>query len=326
MASSSPPDPTQPAPTPPASTEPRPSTSVHVAGRSRSRGEAPYTSSYHPAPASNRTIGEPLVIPAAHAGTEEIPPGEWAEYAFSVPWKVARDRQSIKKPTIDTLTSMPMLREPFARESKRWTGGKMNEQIGQKVCRVESLLIVIREKGPWALCVRLPGTNPVIKGCANCHYDNGDSGCEFPSRHPPARTPTRLTPALIATRNLRLGQRRSIDLGSIRDVHSTAVAIEQDFPNLVRSIERLQDFLQQTVDHDAEATERGAATVREMVNDLAPHRYIETHTDQLLSVTEKLRRDLRTAKEVLADIRSQAEALRTADREIVGRTEGWLQR
>jgi hypothetical protein len=145
-------------------------------------------------------------------GKDVMPPDGWAETIKQFPWSAAREEEWLKSELLQVWSSFPSQREPFVRNGGNIkTSSQLYQWAGRNLLHVESALIQIvgqiqinacicclRGKGPWALCVKLPGGDGARYGCANCHEANRqcttDATVRFNQRAPQSR-PTEVTPA-----------------------------------------------------------------------------------------------------------------------------------
>ncbi|KAJ5096703.1 hypothetical protein N7456_007424 [Penicillium angulare] len=273
-----------------------------------------------------------LMIPQIHAGTALTPAAEWAAYAFSLPWEIAREKGTLKSDAIVAMLEMPQLCEPFVRTTTRYTGTELSESIGMEISRVESILMVIvgevheipcpsclQWKGPWALCIRLPGPNPVIKACANCHYDRKDVGCSYyrlrsrGSASAPAKAPRRSTHRTTPSRRGRV-QPPAVDLNTLQSMQDSARTELRRMDALIQKIEDLKTFFRDKMGADLSSTQEDIDALSEMLNDFLSvdpiHARIIACTDQMASATCDIATARKMALDTLDDIQRDAIAIR----------------
>ncbi|KAJ5470942.1 hypothetical protein N7530_008299 [Penicillium desertorum] len=134
----------------------------------------------------------PLEIPAGQAGGADRIPGAWAEYAMTVPWKVARKARKLQTRAITLLKGATTVREPLQRSSTLYTGKRLDERIGSKAANVEPILIQIvgeisqqectsclQNNGPWAKCIRFHDIDRIVTACGNCQWNGQERRCDF---------------------------------------------------------------------------------------------------------------------------------------------------
>lgn len=145
-----------------------------------------------PEESGHHSVGAPSQIPGGEAGGEDKDPGPWAQYAMTVPWKVARNARKIKTRAISKLKQATAVREPLQRSMTNYTGKRLDERIGSKAANVESILIQIvgevsqqectncqQNDGPWAKCVRYHDIDRVVTACGNCQWNGRAVRCDF---------------------------------------------------------------------------------------------------------------------------------------------------
>lgn len=85
-------------------------------------------------------IGEPFVIPEAHAGDSDRPPGEWARYIWQAAFRVAR-RGEFLKGQLPMLLKKEPVRELMARVRYFAGGRRKDEILGNHLLNVESAAV-----------------------------------------------------------------------------------------------------------------------------------------------------------------------------------------
>jgi hypothetical protein len=119
-------------------------------------------------------------------GKDIMPPDGWAETIKQFARSAAREEEQLKSELLQVWSSFQSQREPFVRNGgKIKTSSQLYQWVGRNLLHVESALIQVvgqlqvnpcicclRGKGPWALCVKLPGADGTRYGCANCHEAN----------------------------------------------------------------------------------------------------------------------------------------------------------
>ncbi|CAP79911.1 hypothetical protein PCH_Pc12g02840 [Penicillium rubens Wisconsin 54-1255] len=96
-----------------------------------------------PEESGSHRVGAPSQIPAGKAGGADMNPGPWADYAMTVPWKVARNARKIKT---------------------------------QAIARLKQ---ATPNDGPWAKCVRFHDIDRVVTACGNCQWNGRAIRCDF---------------------------------------------------------------------------------------------------------------------------------------------------
>ncbi|KAJ5796227.1 uncharacterized protein N7518_004767 [Penicillium psychrosexuale] len=145
-----------------------------------------------PEESGRHEVGAPSQIPAGEAGSQDTTPGPWAEYAMTLPWKVARNARKIKTQALMQLKQATPVREPLQRSTTNYTGKRLDERIGSRAANVESILIQIvgevsvqectsclQNNGPWAKCIRFHDLNRVVTACGNCQWNGRATRCNY---------------------------------------------------------------------------------------------------------------------------------------------------
>lgn len=86
-------------------------------------------------------FGDVTIIPEGRAGTEEKPPGKWADLLWETPWKVAIKGRYLKGSLLPELIKRKPKRELMARERFFWSEKRKDERIADRVWNVESAMI-----------------------------------------------------------------------------------------------------------------------------------------------------------------------------------------
>ncbi|KXG46833.1 uncharacterized protein PGRI_035790 [Penicillium griseofulvum] len=108
-----------------------------ITRKATSRGLGAVLPTYEPDYAK---IGEPFVVPEAHAGDSDRPPGEWARFIWRAAFKVARRGESLKG-QLPMLLKQEPVRELMARE-RYFAGGRREDEIlGNHLANVESAAV-----------------------------------------------------------------------------------------------------------------------------------------------------------------------------------------
>lgn len=132
-------------------------------------------------------------------GGTGVPPGKWANLAKESPWVRSQRHVQRKGTLLNSMSLLPLIREPTIRPPGRtgkgkqpWTGMSFNHLMAQKKCNAEALLAQatgeLQEgdqacrhcqdgKGILHGCVRVPNE----KYCANCHLCSAKKRCSFQS-------------------------------------------------------------------------------------------------------------------------------------------------
>ncbi|OOQ81739.1 hypothetical protein PEBR_42972 [Penicillium brasilianum] len=133
---------------------------------------------------SVRNIGEPLVIPEAHAGETDRPPAEWAHFIWLAPFRVARQTRQTRQ----TQHLKGRLHELLK------TNRRQDENIGNSLANVESAAVFcqgvvqldekqcescLKALGPWAKCVQREGGEGHLAACANCIWNGKHERCSL---------------------------------------------------------------------------------------------------------------------------------------------------
>ncbi|CEJ57299.1 hypothetical protein PMG11_05996 [Penicillium brasilianum] len=160
---------------------------------------------------SVRNIGEPLVIPEAHAGEMDRPPAEWAHFIWLAPFRVARQTRQTRqtqhlKGKLHELLKNEPVRELTCRKRYFASGRRQDEIIGNSLANVESAavfcqgVVQLDEKqcdsclkafGPWAKCVQLEGGEGHLAACANCIWNGKHERCSLWRNAQTGSTPER---------------------------------------------------------------------------------------------------------------------------------------
>ncbi|KAJ6155107.1 hypothetical protein N7470_005673 [Penicillium chermesinum] len=157
------------------------------------RAMARLPSYYRPLP-SFTEIGDVMTIPQGSVGTQDRPPGKWAELVWDTSWKATATGQQLKRKLPLELLKRPPVRELMARPGFFFSGKREEERISDKRANIESAVIQCMgevQDPPCTSCMRLPrplgmskcvaladGTGDA-RACAGCRWNGQYKRCSI---------------------------------------------------------------------------------------------------------------------------------------------------